>query len=372
MEFSPLIKGTPDWNEKYNQDIGGLCAEMDAARSGGILNTYVHTKSGTAHTLTGEGAIMRFTATAGWAAGDTISVNGLGKNPVTLEGTALPAGAFAQGTQVVAVVDGENLQFLTQSYAGQFDAISTQMSNKADKNRALQSDLYAQYARDVQAPNLNITPEILFNNPPLDNMALLDHRAVAYVKADRPAGAPPMSSSMPAHYFETLTLRVNRNRALQVATQCYMGEDNGRIFLRTRHRDNNDYGYAQWQAWQRIATAAPPKRFEIPYAAGFGRWIWDGLNIESYYCKTQESIVIGSIACEKPDKTDIKCCDQIAVLPVGFRPKDHLFVPGIFRGVDHYYKGSGAMTIGANGLIQCHYSTDGCNKFVASFCFLAE
>jgi len=137
MEFSPLIKGTPDWNEKYNQDIGGLCAEMDAARSSGILNTYVHTKSGTAHTLTGEGAIMRFTATAGWAAGDTISVNGLGKNPVTLEGTALPAGAFAQGTQVVAVVDGENLQFLTQSYAGQFDAISTQMSNKADKSRTV-------------------------------------------------------------------------------------------------------------------------------------------------------------------------------------------------------------------------------------------
>ena len=133
MEFSPLIKGTPDWNEKYNQDIGGLCAEMDAARSSGILNTYVHTKSGTAHTLTGEGAIMRFTATAGWAAGDTISVNGLGKNPVALEGTALPAGAFAQGTQVVAVVDGENLQFLTQSYAGQFDAISTQMSNKMNK-----------------------------------------------------------------------------------------------------------------------------------------------------------------------------------------------------------------------------------------------
>ena len=250
--------------------------------------------------------------------------------------------------------------------------INTLLTQKADKNKALQTNLYAQYAQDVQAPNLSITPEILFNNPPLDNMALLDHRALGYNKAGRPAGAPPMSSSMFANHFETLTFNLYHNRALQVATQCYMGEDNGRIFLRTRHRDNNDYGYAQWQAWQRIATAAPPKRFEIPYAAGFGRWIWDGLNIESYYCKTQESIVIGSIACEKPDKTDIKCCDQIAVLPVGFRPKDHLFVPGIFRGVDHYYKGSGAMTIGANGLIQCHYSTDGCNKFVASFCFLAE
>ena len=119
--------------------------------------------------------------------------------------------------------------------------INTLLTQKADKNKALQTNLYAQYAQDVQAPNLSITPEILFNNPPLDNMALLDHRALGYNKAGRPAGAPPMSSSMPAHYFETLTLRVNRNRALQVATQCYMGEDNGRIFLRTRHRDNNDF-----------------------------------------------------------------------------------------------------------------------------------
>ena len=203
-------------------------------------------------------------------------------------------------------------------------------------------------------------------------MALLDHRAVAYVKADRPAGAPPMSSSMPAHYFETLTLRVNRNRALQVATQCYMGEDNGRIFLRTRHRDNNDFSYTQWQAWQKIATATPPERYEVSYVDGFGKWVWDGMSMESYYCKTQEGIVIGSIACEKTDKTDIACCTQIAVFPVGFRPKNHLFVPGIFRDVNHYYKGLGAMTIGANGLIQCHYSTDGCNKFIAPFCFLTE
>lgn len=324
MEFSPLIKGTPDWNEKYNQDIGGLCAEMDAARSSGILNTYVHTKSGTAHTLTGEGAIMRFTATAGWAAGDTISVNGLGKNPVTLEGTALPAGAFAQGTQVVAVVDGENLQFLTQSYAGQFDAISTQMSNKADKNGTLQSNLYAQYARDVQAPNLNITPEILFNTPPLDHMALLDHRAVAYTKADRPAGAPPMSSSMSAHYFETLTLRVNRNRALQIAAQCFMGEDNGRIFLRTRHRDNNNYDYTQWQAWREVATCycEDMEWKALPMINGWINQNGDSAAALKYRKGADGKVVYVTGRIKQPNAitNDNRV---IAYLPAGYRPKNY-------------------------------------------------
>ena len=318
MEFSPLIKGTPDWNEKYNQDIGGLCAEMDAARSSGILNTYVHAKSGTAHTLTGEGAIMRFTATAGWAAGDTISVNGLGKNPVALEGTALPAGAFAQGTQVVAVVDGENLQFLTQSYAGQFDAISTQMSNKADKNRALQSDLYAQYARDVQAPNLNITPEILFNNPPLDNMALLDHRAKGYPKANRPAGAPPMSSTMIAQHFEILTFRTDRNRALQVATQCYTGDDNGRVFLRTR--DNNDFSYTGWQAWKEVATCvcADMEWKELPMTDRFIYWN-DDKSLRLQYRKGYDAIYVAGVI--KPAEGVTLAYDElIATLPAGYRP----------------------------------------------------
>ena len=132
--------------------------------------------------------------------------------------------------------------------------INTLLTQKADKNKALQTNLYAQYAQDVQAPNLSITPEILFNNPPLDNMALLDHRALGYNKAGRPAGAPPMSSSMFANHFETLTFNLYHNRALQVATQCYTGEDNGRIFLRTRHRDNNNYDYTQWQAWREVAT----------------------------------------------------------------------------------------------------------------------
>ncbi len=322
MEFSPLIKGTPDWNEKYNQDIGGLCAEMDAARSSGILNTYVHTKSGTAHTLTGEGAIMRFTATAGWAAGDTISVNGLGKNPVTLEGTALPAGAFAQGTQVVAVVDGENLQFLTQSYAGQFDAISTQMSNKADKNGTLQSNLYAQYARDVQAPNLDITPETLFNDPPLNKMAGLDHRTTHYARADKPAGSPPTPNNGPEHW-DVLTSTINRTRALRIATQCFKGSNNGRAFLQTRHWDTDEFAEG-WQAWREVATCycADLEWKPLPMVNGWTNSNSDGAAALRYRKGADGKItyVTGIIKLEDAlsDENQI-----FAYLPEGYRPKQH-------------------------------------------------
>ena len=132
-EFVSLIKGMPDWHEKYNEDMGYLYSEVNNAKSDGIINTYTHSKSGTNHTLTGTGAIMRFTAKAPWIAGDTITVNGTRLNPLNLEGKPLPAGAFVAGMQVVAIQDGQNLQFLTQSYADQFANINSQMENKANK-----------------------------------------------------------------------------------------------------------------------------------------------------------------------------------------------------------------------------------------------
>ena len=346
MEFSPLIKGTPDWNEKYNQDIGGLCAEMDAARSSGILNTYVHAKSGTAHTLTGEGAIMRFTATAGWAAGDTISVNGLGKNPVTLEGTALPAGAFAQGTQVVAVVDGENLQFLTQSYAGQFDAISTQMSNKVN------------YLTPTG-------PVFDFNEPGLGYG--IYRITNAYIR--EMLNAPPSELAETGRGTLLYFHGSNPVWEQQIFLNQYAGiTSQGYIYARTAQ----DRKGKVWYPWVKIATAEPPKRYSVPYAAGLAPWVWDELATENYYCKTQEGLVIGSIACEKTDGTNMTCCTYITSLPVGFRPKNHLLLPGIFRDVHGAYKGLGALTISRTGGIHCHYGPDGCNKFVASFCFLAE
>lgn len=139
--FVALVKGMPDWHEKYNQDMSYLYDEVNSAKSDGIINTYVHSKSGTNHTLTGAGAIMRFTARAPWIAGDAVTVNGTRLNPLNLEGTPLPAGAFVAGMQVVAIQDGQNLQFLTQSYADQFANINSQMENKTNKNSAVSYDL---------------------------------------------------------------------------------------------------------------------------------------------------------------------------------------------------------------------------------------
>lgn len=131
------------------------------------------------------------------------------------------------------------------------------------------------------------------------------------------------------------------------------------------------YSSPAWSEWTTLAIAKQPRRYDVPYSSGFARWTWNEA-MESYYCKTQEGIIIGSVACEKTDKTDIACCAQIAVLPVGFRPKNYSFIPGVFRDVNGSYKGLGAMSIGVNGSVQCHYSTAGCNKFIAPFCFLAK
>lgn len=298
MEFSPLIKGTPDWNEKYNQDIGGLCAEMDAARSSGILNTYVHTKSGTAHTLTGEGAIMRFTATAGWAAGDTISVNGLGKNPVTLEGTALPAGAFAQGTQVVAVVDGENLQFLTQSYAGQFDAISTQMSNKADKSRTVLDS-----KRDYQ----NYTTVLEMVNAVSDGgtvIALGDNQSPLYNAEDRPP-------TLCEYFYVVLSDGLRKN----VIAFGFTGQNiyMRRVWSRVWSTD-----------WTQAATCAcADKEWKpLPMVNGWTNLNSDGAAALRYRKGADGKItyVTGIIKLEDALSNE----NQIfAYLPEGYRPKQH-------------------------------------------------
>lgn len=202
--------------------------------------------------------------------------------------------------------------------------INTLLTQKADKNKALQTNLYAQYAQDVQAPNLSITPEILFNNPPLDNMALLDHRALGYNKAGRPAGAPPMSSSMFANHFETLTFNLYHNRALQVATQCYTGEDNGRIFLRTRHRDNNNYDYTQWQAWREVATCycEDMEWKALPMINGWINQNGDSAAALKYRKGADGKVVYVTGRIKQPNAitNDNRV---ISYLPAGYRPKNY-------------------------------------------------
>lgn len=175
-EFVSLIKGMPDWHEKYNEDMGYLYSEVNNAKSDGIINTYTHSKSGTNHTLTGTGAIMRFTAKAPWISGDTVTVNGTRLNPLNLEGQSLPAGSFVAGMQVVAIQDGQNLQFLTQSYADQFANINSQMENKANLGIPTEYDLplmdgitshyKPRYWRDG-CNNVGIAGLILFDEHPI-------------------------------------------------------------------------------------------------------------------------------------------------------------------------------------------------------------
>jgi hypothetical protein len=80
-------------------------------------------------------------------------------------------------------------------------------------------------------------------------------------------------------WYTVLTIG-NPIRATQIAVQNYIGTNNGRIFMRTRHIDNQDY--TEWQPWQelpskysqdmRISSALYNKIL----TAGFTNWAADG------------------------------------------------------------------------------------------------
>lgn len=96
-EDQPQLALTP-------QDIGAAAAENG-------VSLYVHQKSGTVHTLTGSGDNLRFVATADFAAGDTIQVNGQACTAATAAGDALWNGFFRSGAVVVCYRTGNRLTF---------------------------------------------------------------------------------------------------------------------------------------------------------------------------------------------------------------------------------------------------------------------
>ena len=96
-EDQPQLALTP-------QDIGAAAAENG-------MSLYVHQKSGTVHTLTGSGDNLRFVATADFAAGDTIQVNGQACTAATAAGDALWNGFFRSGAVVVCYRTGNALTF---------------------------------------------------------------------------------------------------------------------------------------------------------------------------------------------------------------------------------------------------------------------
>ena len=186
----------------------------------------------------------------------------------------------------------------------------------------MQSNLYAQYARDVQAPNLDITPETLFNDPPLNKMAGLDHRTTHYARADKPAGSPPTPNDGPEHW-DVLTSTINRTRALRIATQCFKGSNNGRAFLQTRHWDTDEFAEG-WQAWREVATCycADLEWKPLPMVNGWTNSNSDGAAALRYRKGADGKItyVTGIIKLEDAlsDENQI-----FAYLPEGYRPKQH-------------------------------------------------
>lgn len=75
------------------------------------VQPYTHSKSGTIHTLTGSGNNIRFVATNGFNAGDTIKVNGTTCTAKTIGGDALWTGFFKTGAVVMCYRNGNALTF---------------------------------------------------------------------------------------------------------------------------------------------------------------------------------------------------------------------------------------------------------------------
>lgn len=101
-------KALQDGGDAYK--LGGKLPEYYAAAAN-ALGQYTHTKSGTVHELTGTGDNIRFVATADFAAGDTVKVNGTTCTASTMSGDALWAGFFKSGAVVVCYRTGNALNF---------------------------------------------------------------------------------------------------------------------------------------------------------------------------------------------------------------------------------------------------------------------
>lgn len=208
------------------------------------------------------------------------------------------------------------------------ELINTLLTQKADKNKTLQTNLYAQYARDLLNPNTAVTISNIFSNPPLKDMATLDHRAFGYFYESKPAGAPPLSGSDP-EYWEVLTASTNYKRALQFATQCYdVGQKNGRMFLRTRHLDNEDF--TRWQAWREVATCycADMEWKSLPMLNGWVNAVNDPAAALKYRKGADGKVVYVQGYVKQPNAltSDNR---TIAYLPTGYRPKGYWWQPSI-------------------------------------------
>ena len=89
------------------------------------ITTSVATKVGTVFQIVRTNTdlpVMRFVATANYAAGDTFTVDGVSVTATAMNGTALPAGAFVINQSVEAILNGSVLTIVGVAGATSLDA----------------------------------------------------------------------------------------------------------------------------------------------------------------------------------------------------------------------------------------------------------
>jgi hypothetical protein len=108
-----------------------------------FFTTYIHSKTGTVHSLTfaDGGNNIRFIATENFAEGNTFSVNGSAKSAALPSGDALPDGFFVSGQTVICFLNGNKLTFIGGGGGSSYSITS----GTADPTGGADGDIYFQY-----------------------------------------------------------------------------------------------------------------------------------------------------------------------------------------------------------------------------------
>jgi len=99
-KFNPLLVEN-DNTEKLDEILSGM--QMN------VIEPATEIKSGSIHAITrskGESAVFRFTASANWTAGDTMTVDDTQVSVFLTSGEALGTGAYVIGTEVIGAIVG--------------------------------------------------------------------------------------------------------------------------------------------------------------------------------------------------------------------------------------------------------------------------
>lgn len=106
----------------------------------------------------------------------------------------------------------------------------------------------------------------------------------------------------------------------------FPGNDRALLIFTSGEMYRTDTAGGQWLApWRKVADCIAPETHQLPLADG-----WTKFDATCRYYKTQESIVIVSVAARTTQSFRVSAA--LATLPEGFRPAADLEVPAIFKG----------------------------------------